>query len=112
MAITVLKDFEIKQVFRSKLKFKIQPFMVFYQISTKKTQYAITISRTLTTKAVERNLIKRQMRSLILNNFNSQSGIKIIFLVLKDYFKFNFSELQTKIIDIFDKISKLQSPKI
>ncbi len=100
------KDFDA--IFKSRHKFYSINFILRYiKNNEENSKFAFVISKKVSKKAVDRNLIKRRMSEIIRKNIsNIKSGYNIIFFAKSGVLKLDYIKIQEELIFII-KRSKL-----
>ena len=120
-----LKSYKrIRVLFTTGLKFKVQPLLVYYQITSNATseekveflQMGVTVGSRYFKKAIDRNLIKRRIREayrqnnqeikLVLSNSNYRMDLFFVYTVSEKLSYDQIQEPMKKVLqNLVDKVS-------
>ena len=74
-------------------------------------RFGFIVSKKVSNKSTKRNLVKRRLRKIVLNNFKDfnnlkgQKSLDVVIITLPKILDKNFSEMQKIVSDVFKKIN-------
>ena len=102
----VLKYREFSEIILSSPYTKSQHYVIHYRPNTQaKARIGISVSKK-NGDAVERNLIKRQLRAIIAHHFDLKRAYDIIIMVKASYDPAQFHENETELVSLLAKIGE------
>lgn len=103
----VKKNWEFQKIILLKKQF-INKYLIIYYVKNKKFEIGISIPKKFA-NAVERNYLKRQIKSILDKNIDvDKVGYKVVLIVRKDFIELPFLKKEEQVVKMFDKLRKIR----